>query len=53
MQLQCGHWFHFLCIAQHLIKHKRCPCCRQTDMFVDVDTEFIRNYQEKAGYKPP
>ena len=27
-QLSCEHTFHFRCIAQWMIEHSTCPCCR-------------------------
>jgi hypothetical protein len=49
-RMQCTHEFHYLCMAECLLTtHKRCPCCRHTDMFLTVDTEFMKTYRIMRG----
>lgn len=48
--LQCGHFYHSVCIKQWLDKHNTCPCCRQ---IINDETfsikESIMYYHEKIG----
>jgi hypothetical protein len=45
--MQCTHEFHFLCLADWLRNKKhRCPCCRHTDLFLEIDSEFMKTVRD-------
>ena len=45
----CNHFFHEECIAQWLLRHNECPCCRRNYMEVEEDQEDDEEERQQSG----